>query len=341
MSQSSSLTRVDHHQRMLEMIFGFCTTQVVRTVAGLSIADHLAAGPLTADQIAEREHTSPDITFRLLRACAGLGLTTVDDTGRFGSTEDLETLRSDAPRSLRALSIGATNDAFWLPWMRFAESVRTGHNQAAETLGMDVFSYLEQNPALAIEFSAAMSSFTELWASPLAELIDTRNVRRAVDVGGANGTLLTLLQQANPALQGILFDRPNIAETAKALLAGNGFAERTDVVGGDFFESVPTGDLYLLKNILHDWDDEGAVKILRRCREAMEPGGRVAIIEFVMGDDPHNSFGTLVDLLMHVLADGRERSLKDFDALLHHAGLKRTSVLTVDTPQSVIEAVAQ
>jgi O-methyltransferase/methyltransferase family protein len=330
----------DPHQQMTEMMFGFCVSQIIRTAAELSLADHLAAGPLTAQEIAEREGSAPGTTFRLMRACAAFGLLTTDEAGRFHGTPLLDTLRTDAPRSLRALAMAVTNSAHWLPWIRFGASVRTGHSQAHNALGMDFFDYLEHNPSQAQEFSAGMSSGTSVWAPELADLIDTTNVRRAVDIGGANGALLALLQKANPALHGIVFDRPNIAREAEPDIARNGFAERTEVVGGDFFESIPPGDLYLLKFVLHDWDDESCVKILRRCREAMEPGGRLAIFELVVGDDGEDSLGALMDLNMLAVVNGRERSLREFDALLHRAGLRRTAVLTADSPHSVIEAVA-
>jgi len=338
--QSASVVTVDPHQRMTEMMFGFSISQIIRTAAELNVADHLAAGPLTAQEIAEREDSAPATTFRLMRACMVFGLVTTDAQGRFHGTALLDTLREDAPRSLRAMVMAVTNRAHWLPWSRFGESVRTGHSQAYNALGMDFFEYLEQNPSLAQEFSKGMSSGTSVWAPTLAGLIDTSNVRRAVDVGGAHGTLLALLQEANPALRGIVFDRPNIARDAEAVIARNGFADRTEVVGGDFFEAVPSGDLYLLKFILHDWDDESSVKILRRCREAMEPGGRIAIFELIVSDDGEDSLGVLMDLNMLACASGRERTLHEFDALLQRAGLRRTAVLTADSPQSVIEAVA-
>jgi O-methyltransferase domain/Dimerisation domain len=330
----------DAHQQMTEMMFGFAVSQIIRTAADLNLADHLAAGPRTADEIAEHEGSAPATTLRLMRACAAFGLVTTDGEARFHGTALLDTLRSDAPRSLRAMAMAVTNTGHWLPWIRFGESVRTGHSQAHNALGMDFFDYLEQNPSQALEFSAAMSNGTAVWARDLAGLIDTTNVRRVVDVGGANGTLLALLQTANPALHGIVFDRPNIARDAEVHIELNGFAERTEVVGGDFFESVPPGDLYLLKFILHDWDDESCVKILRRCREAMEPGGRIAIFELIVGDDGKDNLGVLMDLNMLAVVNGRERTLTEFDALLQRAGLRRTAVLTADSPQSVIEAVA-
>ena len=338
--QSASVVTVDPHQQMMEMMFSFCVSQIIRTAAELNLADHLAAGPLTSHEIAEREDSAPATTFRLMRACAALGLVTADAEGRFHGTALLNTLRQDAPRSLRALVMAVTNSSHWLPWLRFGASVRTGHSQAHNALGMDFFDYLEQNPSLAQEFSAGMSSVTSVWAPALAGLIDTSNVRCAVDVGGANGSLLALLQKANPALRGIVFDRPNIARDAEVVIALTGFADRTEVVGGDFFEAVPSADLYLLKFILHDWDDENCVKILRTCRNAMEPGGRIAILETIVGDGVEDRMGVLMDLTMLACANGRERSLPEFDALLGRAGLRRTAVLTADSPQSVIEAVA-
>jgi hypothetical protein len=337
---SDSVDGVDPHQQMTEMMFGYCVSQMIRTVADLNLADHLAAGPLTAQEIADREGSAPATTSRLMRACATFGLVTADEAGRFHGTALLDTLRMDAPRSLRALVMAVTNSASWLPWINFGASVRSGHSQAHNALGMDFFDYLEQNPSQAREFSAGMSSGTSVWAPELAKLIDTASVRRAVDIGGANGTMLTLLQKTNPSLHGVVFDRPNIARETEAHIARNGFAERTEVVGGDFFKSVPPGDLYLLKFILHDWDDESCVKILRRCREAMEPGGRIAILEVVVRDDGEDGLGVLMDLNMLALLNGRERTLLEFDALLHRAGLRRTAVLTAGSPQSVIEAVA-
>ncbi|HET7667465.1 MAG TPA: methyltransferase [Mycobacterium sp.] len=335
---SGCVYAADPHREMTGMILGFCVSQVIRTVAEMSLADHLAAGPLTVEEVAEREGTAPATTYRLMRGCTAFGLLTEDDAGRFRATPLLDTLRSDTPRSLRELALALTNGATWLPWSRFGASVRTGYSQAHNALGMDLFDYLEQHPALAQEFTAGMAGLTSAWALELADLIDTTDVKRAVDVGGAHGELLALLQKTNPDLHGVVFDRPNIAQETKG--GEHGYAERTEVVGGDFFEAVPPGDLHLLKSILHDWDDESCVKILRRCREAMEPDGRIAILEFVMGADDDADLAALMDLNLLAVVNGKERSLPEFDALLHRAGLRRTAVLTTDCPQSVIEAVA-
>jgi O-methyltransferase/methyltransferase family protein len=332
--------RDDVHQQMADMMFGHCVSQTIRAVADISLADHLADGPLTAAEVAEREDSASGTTFRLMRASVALGLLSSDGDGRFHATPLLDTLRKDAPQSLRGLALAITNRAHWLPWDEFVASVRTGQSRAPKAVGMPIFDYLAQHPAQAEEFSAGMNSITSLWALDVVKMIDTTDVTTAVDVGGANGSLLYLLQQDNPALRGIVFDRPNIAADAEAEIARSGFADRTRAVGGDFFESVPRGDLYLLKFILHDWDDESCVTILRRCREAMEPGGRIALIELVVGEHTDPGVSALMDLNMLACTGGRERSLAEYDSLLAQAGLRRAAVLTQDSPQSVIEAVA-
>jgi O-methyltransferase domain len=205
---------------------------------------------------------------------------------------------------------------------------------------MQVFEYFEQHLDQAREFSAALTSFVSLWSLDVVKLIDTTNVRCAIDVGGANGALLTRLQEANPALHGVVFDRPDVTENAAVEIALTGFTERTQVLGGNFFESVPRGDLYLLKFILHDWDDESCVTILRRCREAMEPAAQIAIVEMIVGEHTSPGVSALMDMNMLAVAGGRERSLAEYDALLSKAGLRRTAVRCSGSPQSVIEAVA-
>jgi hypothetical protein len=207
-----------------------------------------------------------------------------------------------------------------------------------DTLGMTLFDYYENNPSQAEEFAAYMRSMTTLWGDAVAKEIDTTGIRCVVDVGGANGSLLHYLQQANPQLRGIVFDRPNMVGHARAEIKRTGFPDRTDAVGGDFFESVPAANLYLLKFILHDWNDDECVVILQRCREAMAAEGRIAIIEYDVNAE--NPIAALSDLNMLALTTGRERSIEEYDALLVAAGLRRTSVRETGTPKIVIEAVA-
>jgi hypothetical protein len=329
----------DVHDQMRSMLTGHFVSQTIRAAADLSLADHLHAGKLTATEVADREGSAPNTTFRLMRACVALGLLTADTDGRFSGTPLLATLRKDEPRSLWGLALATTLPAQWLPWGEFITSVRTGRSRASAALGMDFFEYLERHPDQAREFSVGMSSTTALWAADAANAIDTTTTRVAVDVGGATGSLLALLQHANPTLRGIVFDRPNIVADAAAEVARNGLGERTTVIGGDFFESVPPADLYLLKFILHDWDDEQCVTILSRCREAMIPGGRIAIVEMVVGDITDPGPAAVIDMNMLAATGGQERSLPHYDALLASAGFTRTAMHATQSPQSIIEAV--
>ena len=304
-----SAQRDDVRQQMADMLMSYRVSQALRAYAELSVADHLATGPLTAAEIAQRERSAPETTFRLMRAGLTLGLLTMDSDDRFHSTPLLDTLRNDAPGSLRGMALGLTNRSSWSPWGEFVTAVRTGRSQAREVLGMNIFEYLQQNPEQSREVTGLMECVTSLWARGLAGALETSDVDLAVDVGGANSALLRLLQQCNPALRGIVFDRPDVAAAVEA-------------------------------DVLHDWDDESCVKILSRCREAMVPGGRVAIIEFLIGERDAPGVAALMDLNMLAMATGKERTLAEFDALLARAGLLRTAVRTSDSPQKIIEAVA-
>lgn len=330
----------DVYNQMMAMLTGHWISQTVRAVVDLSLADHLSQQSLTAENVAQLEGSAPNTTFRLMRACVALGLLTADDHGRFSTTPLLQTLRTDTPGSLRDLAVATTLPVQWIPWNEFTTSVRTGQSQVDAALGMEFFDYLEQNPSQAQAFSAGLRSATAHFLADAARAIDTTDVNLAVDVGGATGSLLHLLQEANPTLRGIIFDRPNIVDDAVLHTTRKGLAERTDVIGGNFFESVPAADLYLLKFILHDWEDDGCVRILSRCREAMNPGGRIAVIELVLGQLSDPGFGAVMDMNMLAASVGRERSLDEYDALLAAAGLRRTAIRTTNSPQSVIEAVA-
>jgi O-methyltransferase/methyltransferase family protein len=337
--QNPSLTEAaDVYQQMNAIVTGHWAAQVVRATVDLSLADHLAEAGLNADEVALREGSAPGTTFRLMRACVELGLLSADAEGTFYGTSLLATLRKDAPGSMRGLALATTLPAQWLSWNELTRSVRTGRTQAAAALGADFFDYLEKHPGQARDFSDGMTTTTSLWTSDAAKVIDTVGVKVAVDVGGASGALLHLLLEANPRLRGVVFDRPNVVGAAAVAAARRGLTDRIDVVGGDFFQAVPPADLYLLKMILHDWDDDRSVQILENCRAAMNPGGRIAIVEMIVGEPSDPGQAALIDMNMLAVVPGQERSLAEYDALLSAAGLQRTAVVPTRSAQSVIEA---
>ncbi len=225
----------DVHRNMYGMISSYWVSQSVRAFADLSIADHLADGPLTAAEVAAREQSTPQTTSRLMRTGVALGLLTVDANERFSATPLLDTLRTGAPASLRGAAMALTDRSHWLPWSEFVASVCQGRSHAQDVLGVPTFDYINSDASRAQHFTDAMEALTALLSVDVAANIDTTGVATAVDVGGANGSLLRLLQQANPELGGIVFDRPNVAAAVAPEIAGH----RTEVIGDDFFQSVP------------------------------------------------------------------------------------------------------
>src|SRR5258708_1419331 len=297
MTTALEVTDKDFEQ-MMQMLTGFFVTQIAGAVATFSIADHLAKGPATAEQIATVEDINSTATFRLLRACASLGLVTCDDELRFRATPLLGTLRKHVPGSLTSLPI------------------------AWSALGAAIWDYYAQQPEEGAAFTNAMHGFTSGVAQEVARVVDTSKAKLAVDIGGASGTLIHSLMTANPQLHGIILDLPDVVPSATAAAAALGLAERSSALAGDFFASVPEADIYLLKNILHDWDDGQSVRILENCRQAMRPGGRVIVVELILGEIGKPGPAPLMDLNMMVMLTGRARTVSEYRALLKKSGFR-------------------
>ncbi|MDP9849823.1 hypothetical protein J2853_009034 [Streptosporangium lutulentum] len=229
---------------LMQMISGYWVSQIVRTAVDLSIPDHLATESLTAEEIAERESSDPRTTYRLLRACASLGLVAYEGDRRFSGTPMSELLRSGVPNTLRELALVWAGPSHWRPWERMPEAVRKGGTQVEAVLGTDFFSYLAERPEEAALFSAALAGVSDRLNRLVAATIDTTNVSVAVDVGGATGALVRGILQSNPALRGLNLDLPVNAATARQEAEKDGVADRFEAVGGDFFHAVPAADLY-------------------------------------------------------------------------------------------------
>ncbi len=313
---------------MMTMVTGFWVTQNVRAAAAFNLADHLATGTDTADAIAAAEDTDRDATRRLIRACASLGLVSSADGLRFTATPLLSTLRKDDPNSLRGMALAQGAPGHWLTWGRFPDAVRTGERQirAAHCSYDTIFDYFSDHLDEAGQFTEAMSNLSAAAAIDVAKILDTQDVRFALDVGGATGDVVRAMMRANPDLRGGVFDLPHVVPDAEAAAREDGLHERFTTTGGDFFESVPPADLYLLKYVLHDWDDDECVRILANCRDSLRVGGRVVVIDHLVGELGTPGLPTLMDVNMLVMASGRERTIEEFDELFTAAGLRRTSV---------------
>jgi O-methyltransferase domain len=326
-------------ERMMQMLTGFFVTQIAGAVATYSIADHLAKGPATAEQISTIEGIDPATALRLLRACASLGLVTSNGK-TLSATALLGTLRADVAGSLHGFAIAWSAPGHWLPWGRFVDSVRTGESQTGQALGANLWDYYAQKPEEGATFAHAMHGFTSGIAEEVARVVDTSSAKLAVDIGGASGTLVHGLLMANSELHGIVLDLPDVVPNATAAAAALGLAGRSRAMAGDFFTNAPEADIYLLKIVLHDWSDEEAVRILKTCRHAMRPGGRVIVIEMLLGELDEPGIAPLMDLNMMVLFAGRERTLAEYSGLLKDAGLRFSKSIPIRSPIVVIEAVA-
>ncbi|WP_231646119.1 acetylserotonin O-methyltransferase [Mycolicibacterium mengxianglii] len=329
------------HDRMMGMLTGFWVSQIVRAAAVFNLADHLASGIDTPDAIADVESTDPDATRRLMRTCASLGLVTSTDGVHFTATSLLGTLRKDDPNSLRGMVLATGAPGHWLPWSRFPDAVRSGDQQIKAALGTfdTIFDYYAEHVDEAGLFTEGMSNLSAAAAIEAAKVIDTRDVDSALDIGGANGEVIRAMMRANPVLRGGVFDLPHVVPDALEAARNDGLQERFTAIGGDFFESIPAADLYVVKYILHDWDDESCIRILKNCRAALQEGGRIVVIDYIVGELGEPGTAPIMDMNMLVMTGGRERDITEFDALFQSAGLRRTTVSRAGA-FAVIETVA-
>jgi hypothetical protein len=325
-------------QQMFQMITGYWVSQIVGTIARLGIADRLAAKPTTVAELASDLGTEPDATSRLLRAAAGIGVIANAPDGTVTLTPLGELLRANTSGSLRDLADALTAPGHWLPWGHLADAIRTGEPQPRAVFGVDLVEYWSKNQDEGIALTGAMANYSATVADDIARLVDTSMTRLAVDLGGASGTIITALLRKNPALKGMIVDVPHVIAHARAVLVKLGLSSRCEAVAGDFFESVPEADLYVLKSVIHDWDDEQSICILTNCAKGMRPDGRVLVIETVLPEDDRPSSAPLIDINMMVLTPGRERTTSEYAALLTAAGLRIDRVIETQTPMQIIEA---
>lgn len=325
---------------LFELAQGAWVTQALYAAVHLRLADELAAGPSTADEVARRVGSDPNATFRLLRALAGQGVFTLRRDGRFALTGVGRALRWDADGSMAPMIAMIGSPEHWQHWSDLHHSVVTGRTAVEKQRGVPMFDYLETNPAYAARFNDAMTGMSAIAIRAAVPAYDFTDRRLIVDVGGGHGALLAAVLRAAPAAEGILFDVPSVADGARTAIAEAGLARRCAVTGGSFFESVPAGgDAYLLKTVIHDWDDQQCLSILRTVRAAIAPSGKLLLFELVLPDGAPPHPGLLLDLEMLVHAGGRERTVAEYSKLLTQAGFRATRVIVTGGPMSIVEAV--
>jgi O-methyltransferase domain/Dimerisation domain len=333
MTEESPASTLSH------LLMGAQVSQAINVAAAMGIADLLSDGPRTSEELAADTDSDTGSLYRLLRALASVGVFHEDDQRRFALTPLGELLRSDVPGSLHGWAAFVGRPYIRAAWSELEHSVRTGENAFRHVHGTDVWSYRAEHPPESDIFDRAMESLTGTANRALLDAYDFGAFETLVDVGGGNGALLAALLDEYPTMRGILFDQRHVVANAGATLAAAGVADRCTVVPGSFFEEVPAGgDAYVLKSILHDWEDREAAAILRVCRSAMTDPAVLLLVERVVGapnEDPRTLFA---DLNMLVAPGGCERTSDEWRALLDAAGFALDGTTPTASGLSVIEA---
>jgi hypothetical protein len=326
---------------IFEAALGITRTQLLGAAARHRIADHLAGGPRTAAELAALTGLDEGALHRALRGLSSLGVFRLGPDGRFENNRLSGALRSGLLTRTREWVQYFGSASNCAAWCDLEGTLRTGGNAFERVHGMSVWAWFDAHPDERETFAQAMMGMTVQDAPVVATVYPFGEVKRLCDVGGGRGTLLSEVLIRHPHLRGVLYDAPGVIESARELLRRRGVEARVEAVAGSFFESVPAGcDAYMMKNILHDWDDARCGTILAHCRRAMEPGGRLILAEMLVERNDTSSVGPQADLqMMIVCSDGRERSREDFARLLGAAGFKLGRVFPYPTT-SVIEGIA-
>lgn len=324
-----------------QLLRGSLVTQLLSVAATLQLADILQEGPKTARELAAAAAADTTALYRVLRALAAMGIFVERPDGRFEMTPLAEPLRCNAPDSLGASAALYGTPWWWTATGALLHSVKTGETAFKHVHGMPLFEYLEHHTEAAAVFNAHQSNMTQQDAGAIIAAYAFTGYHRVVDVGGGHGTLLAAILEACPETRGVLFDMPSVVSEAGCRLAQS-LSGRCEIVAGDFFKAVPSGgDVYVLKDIVHDWDDERAVAILRNCRAALtdRENSKILVIEKVIPPRNDPFPGKMTDITMLLVTGGRERTEPEYRSLLTAAGLTVTRIVPTRSPASVIEAV--
>jgi hypothetical protein len=323
------------------MTDGLIIHHALCAAATLGIADLLNAGARSAEQLASALDVNEDALYRALRFLSGQGVFRETGARTFVNTPLSEYVRGDVPNSIRAVLIFRGGRYYVSPFTEFLYSLQTGVPARDKVFGKGAFEYLRASPQEEHVFDEAMTAISALWAPAIAAAYDFGQWGTVTDVGGGNGVLLAAILRSYPAVQGVLADAPSVVDRAqrRKVLAG-ALAHRTRFEACDFFQAIPKGSrAYVMKNIIHDWNDEQACELLRNCRRAVPDDGVLVLIEYCLGDDNAPSVGKTVDLVMLTITGGKERTVEQHRALLAGAGFRLSDTIPVSRELTMIEAI--
>lgn len=322
-----------------QLITGYWVSQAIYAAAKFGIADFLQEHGRPVAELATATSTNEDALYRLLRALASVGIFAEGPPRHFSLTPLAEPLCSDVPGSKRALALMSGDEQFQA-WAEIAYSVQTGKTAFDKVFGKPIFDYLGEHPDKAKVFDAAMVGIHGRESAAILDAYDFAGTKVLADIGGGNGSQLSAVLQRYPHMTGILFDLPHVIERAAPGLAAAGLADRCQLVGGSFFEQVPAGaDAYFMRHIIHDWDEEKCLTILRCCHQALPAHGKLLVVESVIpaGNEPFG--GKFLDLVMLLIPGGKERTAAEYRDLFQRGGFELRRIVPTGTEVSILEAV--
>jgi len=335
----ASVGSVKEPPRLFQLASGYWISQALYVAAKLRIADFLKDSPKSASEIALATGADEDSIYRLMRALCSVGAFRTVGADKFTATALGIPMQSDVPGSLRTMIV-TLGETHYAAWAHLLESVKTGNAGFPLAFGTEMFDYLGRDVEAGAIFNHAMSEYSALSSCAVLLSYDFSKTRSLVDVGGGCGRLLTSILRMYPSMEGTLFDMPPVVAAAQEKLEFHPCRERCTLVPGSFLDFVPPGaDTYLMSSVIHDWDDEHSITILRNCRRSMRRHSKILLLEFVVPTKKKSSFSTVLDLNMLVMNGGRERTAKEFRELFAAAGLKMTRIIPTMSPLNVIEAV--
>ncbi len=327
------------HAGIFQLLNGICVAGAIAGLAQLAIPDLVEHGPKSADELAREVGADPRALYRLMRATASVGVLSEGPDGKFSETPMSAVLRSNANPSLRGFAMMHGTEWHARGWAKLDYCVKTGKQAIEEVYGVPIFQFFEQHPEESQLFNQAMTDLSMLDSPAVAEAYSFTGIHSLVDVGGGHGLLLATILARNPHLKGTLYEVPHVVEGAR-----NGplkpVMDRCTLASGDMFSSVPAGaDAYIMKHIIHDWPDDVCIEILKACRKAVNPGGKLLVVDNVIL--PGNDFasGKFLDIQMLIFPGGRERTEKEFRDLFAAAGWRLTRVIPTAVPESIVEGV--
>lgn len=324
--------------KILKIIYDYELACCVYVTVKLSIAEQLYESPKSITELAEATHTNADALYRVLRVVAAAGIFKEGENKTFSFTPEATALHGAVEGSMKYFTEAILGEHYFA-FGNMLHSVLTGETAFDHYYNMDVWAFYGSHPETAENFNKAMAGLTQYYAKQLIPAYDFGQFKNIIDIGGGNGSLTFAILNATPQVKGYIFDAPVVISQTRQAIQDNKLQDRCDVIAGDFFESVPGGmDAYLLKFILHDWNDADCIKILRNCSDAMQPGSKVLIMDAVLlpGNDYHG--GKYTDVTMLVATKGRERNETDFRHLVEAAGLQFNQVIQVMDEVSIVEA---